>query len=184
MLTERPLSLPTPRSGDDCPVAGAIRVPGSPGLVVLGPHDQSSPNGERQMARLRRGPVYAGLPGIPRILYVSVPDRPSELAEERPWGTALITWASKARYRGSVLLRGRRLDGPGRIGFGDGTSPELGLRLPAGSWADAGAGGRGRNVSGWRITKVETWFRSEGCYAFQVDGRNFSYTLPFVVFAN
>lgn len=182
-LADRPFSLPRLRSSDDCPFAGAISFPGISGEGVLGPHNQNSPNGERQLARLRRGPVYAGLPGIPRILTLSLPG-PGSSTESRPWVEALITWVGKRRYRGPVLVRGGRLDGQGRIGFGGGTSPEFELRLPAGTWADAGTGGRDRSVSGWRIAKVESRFRSAGCYAFQVDGRKFSYALPFQVFAN
>ena len=43
------------------------------------------------------------------------------------------------------------------------------------------AGGRIRRDAGWRVTAVPTLIRSPGCYAFKVDGLEFSYVLAFGV---
>ena len=67
------------------------------------------------------------------------------------------------RYAGRVLVRGRRLDGPGLVRFGRGLVPALELRMPAGR----------------REQPSFTRLRSPGCYAYQVDGRTFSRVVIF-----
>jgi hypothetical protein len=66
----------------------------------------------------------------------------------------------------------------GRIGFGAGARPRRELRLPAGApWPSQPVD----IPEGWRAAKVPTRIRATGCYAFQVDGRGFSYVLTFAV---
>ena len=71
-------------------------------------------------AALGDGPVYAafGSPA-PRVVYTHVGD---------------TIWISAPEYRGPVLVRGRRIDARGTVGFGSALKPSSELRLPAGSW--------------------------------------------------
>lgn len=182
-LERRPLELPNvevpasataaerefQRGADNCwswgaPEPGAIVLPAI-GEAPLGPYP-----GE---AKLERGPVYAALlRGAPRIAFLS---------EERmapgssSWAVATL-WVSRPSYQGPVLVRGGRLDRSGRIGFG--RRPREELRLPAGlPWTTQPID----LPPGWRAAEIPTRIRHPGCYAFQVDGRGFSYVLTFAV---
>jgi hypothetical protein len=159
------------RGADNCwswgaPEPGAIVLPAI-GEAPLGPYP-----GE---AQLERGPVYAALlRAAPRIVFLSE-ERRVRGSSSRAVATL---WASRPTYEGPVLVRGGRLDRPRRIGFGSGVKPRHELRLPAGSpWPS-----QPLDVpSGWRAAKIATRIRDPGCYAFQVDGRGFSYVLTFAV---
>jgi hypothetical protein len=184
-LERRPLELPNvqvptsataagrkfPRHADDCwsqgaPEPGAIVLPAIGG-ALLGPYP-----GE---AELERGPVYAALlRGAPRIVFLS---EERMVRASRSWAVATL-WASRPSYDGPVLVRGGRLDRPGKIGFGWGARPRYELRLPAGApWPSQPVD----IPPGWRAAKIRARIRDPGCYAFQVDGRGFSYVLPFAV---
>lgn len=184
-LERRPLELPNvevpagataagrtfPRHADDCwsrgaPQPGAIVLPAI-GEAPLGPYP-----GE---AKLRRGPVYAALlRGAPRIVFLS---EERMVRGSRTWAVATL-WVSRPGYDGPVLVRGGRLDRPGRIGFGRGARPRYELRLRAGApWPSQPID----IPPGWRAAKIPARIPDPGCYAFQVDGRGFSYVLPFAV---
>jgi hypothetical protein len=84
------------------------------------------------------------------------------------WRGGRVTWASAPSYTGPVLIRGRQLGGPGAVGFGEGRVPYDELQLLAsGTGAPRPAGGGRAWLSFTRV-------RSAGCYAYQVDGTNFS----------
>lgn len=186
MLERRPLDLPRVdlhgRSIREYGIAGrcvegsgvpvnAIVLPRIPGVAALGPV------GERE----RYGPVYAALPeGAPRLVFLAGLPR---IGDSR-WRLVRTLWISDPRYDGPVLVRGGRLDRVGMLGFGDDLPPRRSLRLPAGGWweTDIGSreGGSARDA-GWRVTAVPTLIRSPGCYAFKVDGLEFSYVLAFGV---
>jgi hypothetical protein len=87
------------------------------------------------------------------------------------WGVFKAMWAIDPRYLGPVLVRGRQLDGDdtlrfekGEPGFSDQTrahpAPEL-------------------RESGGYIHPAVTRVRTLGCYAYQVDGIGFSYSIVF-----
>jgi len=174
------------------PDVGAIALPGVPGEAALGPWPRaagptvsgSGPGGrhadpELGQAVLERGPVYGALlAGPPRIVYLQPP-----IGKSR-WQAVRTIWVSRPSYGGPVLVRGGRLDRPGRLGFGRRHRPQWELRLPAGDWPhrDLHPSGRGRPLAGgWRASSVPTRIRAPGCYAFQVDGLGFSYVLAFGV---
>lgn len=182
-LEARRLQLPPLDAGAKCPLANAIALPGAPAEAGLGPGRPS----EAGVAELRRGPVYVVFPGTPRILdFPAAGDRRSA---NGGWRTAEILWASRPSYQGPVLVRGRRLDGPGRLGFGPGPRPRPQLRLPAGGWMERrrplGVWNRTAHPrKGWRMAVSSTRIPSAGqsgirCYAYRVDGHGFSYTLSF-----
>jgi len=87
-------------------------------------------------------------------------------------GTKAI-WGISIRYPGAVLVRGRQLDGPNEVRFENGSPgftdekrlhPDADLRLV------------GPKPHGDPAT---TRLRAPGCYAYQVDGRGFSYLVVF-----
>jgi hypothetical protein len=185
-LERRPLELPSVdlqgRSIREYGIAGrcfgeievgAIALPGIPGEAALGPWPG--------LKQLKRGPVYAALlAGPPRIVYLS--GLPT-VGQSR--GRAVPTiWVSRPSYDGPVLVRGGRLERPGRLGFGSHAQPRTELRLPAGSWPRGDAPRAVQTPKGWRATGVPTRIRVPGCCAFQVDGQGFSYVLAFGVQSN
>jgi hypothetical protein len=89
------------------------------------------------------------------------------------WRGARVTWEATAAYRGPVLIRGRRVDGAGALGFGEGHVPYDELQLLASGMGPPAPPGGGR---AWlSLTRV----RSAGCYAYEVDGTSFSSVIVF-----
>jgi hypothetical protein len=69
------------------------------------------------------------------------------------------------------LIRGRQLDGPNGLGFGDRKWPYVEMQLPPGQ-GDPQSGG-------WRFWGGYARFRAPGCYGAQVDGTDFSEVIVF-----
>jgi hypothetical protein len=94
--------------------------------------------------------------------------RPSP--RRRGWYDSKTLWFARPGYRGPVFIRGRQLDGPHVVVFGEGPSlidPQMGT--------GATLNGRG----GWRQWPGGTWLRTPGCYAWQIDGSGFSEVIVF-----
>jgi hypothetical protein len=73
-------------------------------------------------------------------------------------------WAADPREQGPILVRGRRVDGPGEIRFGEAANLKPELELPLRSfvtWPGLPAGWRGFT----EYSKVT----GPGCYAYQID---------------
>ncbi len=87
------------------------------------------------------------------------------------WELARVSWVADASYQGPLLIRGRRLDAQGAVGFGPGRVPydELQLNVPV----LATPRGTGREWPTFTRT------RGPGCYFYQVDGTGFSETILF-----
>jgi hypothetical protein len=151
----RPLRLPAYERGAACPVSRIdTRVAWSRAGVAEG---------------VGPGPVY---PILGRSTTVSVFERD----DWGSWRGTKVLWFVHQRYRASVLIRGRRLDGWERLRFDDGSSPPAELRIARGEsvyWNGKPAGSRGR-PSYVRV-------RAPGCYAAQIDGINFSRVVVFRV---
>lgn len=166
-LRSRPLRLPrmppgTCRMRPELSPATA-NVPGRPGEAALGD-----------------GPVYVAFRGIPRLLD-AVPTKKSGLAPSR-WRVGRTVWISAPPYRGPVLVRGDRVDGPGRLGFGVTVTPKWELRLPGGKWEERSVTfrrWRGAAQKGWRFADALMRVRAKGCYAVQIDGLSFSDVIVF-----
>jgi hypothetical protein len=83
------------------------------------------------------------------------------------WDGTKALWTVPSYY-GPYVVRGRQLDGPGELRFDQGPAwtrrmnPELRLVGPE---AD--------------LHPAATYLRGPGCYAYQVDGRGFSYLIVF-----
>jgi hypothetical protein len=148
----RPLDLPQLERGAACP---ASRVDARVAWSRAGIAEGVGP-----------GPVY---PILGRSKRLAVFARDGWGA----WRGTKVLWFVHQRYRGNVLIRGRRLDGWQRLRFDDGLVPSDELRIAAGlspaRWRDQPSGSRGR-PSYIRV-------RAGGCYGVQIDGTTFSRTV-------
>jgi hypothetical protein len=145
----RSLVLPTVRPGGACPVTHTlVRVRWNPMPFVQG-----------------RGPV--ALQDVPPVAgpFIDVggsqPDELGYRGEKTPW---LV----RDTYRGSLLIRGRKLDGTSRIRFAKG----YGDHLTELSWSTVDQGKN--HYHGWYGLPSATLVRQLGCYGFQIDGTSFS----------
>lgn len=118
-------------------------------------------------------PVYlqnVGSAPVPGTIDIS-----QSLADDKGWRGQKTPWLVPASYRGPVLIRAARIDATGPSvalakGYGDHLAE---LRFRSGE--SNGARGRIQGLPGrYRFLASSALFRSEGCYAFQVDGLSFS----------
>ena len=85
-----------------------------------------------------------------------------------------IFWITAPTYHGPILIRGWQLGGTHPVRFSTLDGPLLpDVQLPPGT----NLGG------GWRQQILYVRVRMPGCYAWQVDGTSFSYTIAFHVTA-
>ena len=148
----RPLQIPSVSPDAACPVSQANPQIWSRQAPGLGPGPV--------------GPVGLGTDAVLRY-------RPA--SHGNPWGKQKVLWASSPDYLGPILVRGGRVDEPGGLGFSVGNGPPLAeLQLPP---IPAGSPARGSN--GWAGWPSYTRVQAPGCYAYQVDGTDFSYTIVF-----
>jgi hypothetical protein len=155
LALRRPLHLP-PLVRGRCPVQRA-RVVEPNVSAALGP-----------------GPVYAVIadPAGPWNTLTFGPARGSILAGSGYAGQKVL-WLGAPSYHGPVLIRGGQLGGHHPVKFFAGTPvlfPEL--QFPPQPDGNPGAGG-------WRQWPSGTAVRAPGCYAWQVDGTTFSYSVVF-----
>jgi hypothetical protein len=153
----RPLHLPKIAAGAHCPISHVDRrVPWSRinifGGTGIGP-----------------GPVY---PGLPSAFLMATRDQ----QYGGPWFGEKVFWYVAPVYQGPVLIRGRRLDGPQRMGFNGAKRANAELRIARGqsvTWDGQPRGSRGV-PSAVRVLKP-------GCYGVQIDGSAFSRIVVFRV---
>jgi hypothetical protein len=153
----RPPRLPVVAPGSACPASridhrvAPVRFPGGPGI---GP-----------------GPVYPGLGATPGVLN-TVKDTQFGSA----WQGQKVFWYIAPSYRGRVLIRGTRLDGPGWLGFNGTRVPKDELRIEpytTVSWSGQPRYSRGIPTAIRALTA--------GCYAAQIDGKTFSKVVVFTI---
>jgi hypothetical protein len=106
--------------------------------------------------------------------------RPSLLAF-RPspipgWAGQKVLWFALPAYTGPVLVRGRRLDGPGQMRFEAGRGSTAELR-----WSPGETVGWTGQVARSRGLPSGVLVRTPGCYAVQIDGTSFSRVVVFPV---
>jgi hypothetical protein len=152
----RPLDLPKLGPGGTCPVSrSAPSITGA--RFGVG-------------SAFGQGPVYAIL-GLSATLVVGA--RPDEWGPG-PWLGQKVLWFVHPRYRGPVLIRGRRLGGWQWMRFDGGRRPAAEIRIETGetvTWSGQAPGSRGRP------SYVRA--RTAGCYAAQIDGTSFSEVIVF-----
>ena len=149
----RPLHLPTVAAGAACPASKIDRRIDWRRMHIFGGFG------------IGRGPVY---PGLPSGSFVATSDQ----QYGTKWYGEKVFWFIVPSYRGRVLIRGRRIDAPGRVGFNGAKTPDAELRIePYDTVSWSGQPRHGRGIpSGVRILE-------KGCYAFQIDGTTFSRTV-------
>jgi len=119
-----------------------------------------------------RGPVYPVMAG--GVLGL-VSGQGTEFAGSA-WGGQKTLWFVSPRYKGPVLIRGRRVGPAGFVRFGRATVPAAELRILSGTSMN---GNPAVADIGQRYLPSYTRLREPGCYAFQVDGLTFSYPVVF-----
>ena len=159
----RPLHLPAVAAGESCPVSAV---------------DAEFNFDKYGVARgIGRGPAYPigfSQPGSV-LQYLDPPPVNSEFAGSK-WNGQKVLWFVAPRYRGPVLIRGRRLDAPDVLRFERGKVPPAELRIRSGFSL---VGNPGVNNFGQRYRPSYTRFRAPGCYAYQIDGTTFSRVVVF-----
>lgn len=150
----RQLRLPRLAPGGKCPISPIDRRVSWQRINIFG----GSGTG--------RGPVYPGLGGSGGRFTAT-------RRSARPWFSGKLFWYVTPSYRGPVLIRGHRLDGPQSLRFNGGKHPrELRIRRNATvSWNGQPPGSRGVPS----ILRIH----AAGCYGVQIDGTNFSRSVIF-----
>ena len=161
-LRARPLRLPTFAAGDPCPVTQPL------------PLDPPPPAGH-PLVCCDGGPALAlgRAPLFPAAGYFRGEGTQVHLQvkETSPgWYGSKAPWASRPGYRGWVLIRTARLDGPGRgrVELQIDGSPDIsGDSIGVNEEAD------------WQFWPGVTEVTGAGCYAYQVDGSGFTEVIVF-----
>lgn len=149
----RPLALPTMSLGAYCPL--------TPGASIS-PHF---------------GPGLGGGPAYPIMSNDAIYHYSAAQPTRDGWVELKILWVSAPTYSGPLLVRGHRIDGPQSLLFttsatGGSDPPQEELRLFASNTSP---------LEGWRNWPSYTFIQTPGCYAYQVDGTTFSYTIVFLI---
>lgn len=167
-LQQRPLHLPSLKSGTSCPTThGRQVIPGFSDFLE------------------GKGPIYADFFGVSTsdqeqgvLRYV---DAQTFEGGTSGWGGQKVLWFIDPAYHGPALIRGQRLDGPGQVRFDSETN-----QLSA-SAADTLltalqiiGGGNGKPWPNWGSN---TRLQNPGCYAYQIDGPHFSTVIIFQAIA-
>jgi hypothetical protein len=145
----RPMHLPTLRTGQHCPSDAGERVDaGGFGGIALGS-------------------------GTVRVIVASEGDLSRRVAVlNRPtpdgWLTLKTLWFSVPTYTGPFVVRVARLDGQGQMGLGE-PRIEGPLVVPPGPTLNGS--------DGYRTSPGSLWVKTPGCYGWQVDGLTFSETV-------
>jgi hypothetical protein len=135
-------------------------IPGRP--CPIGPAQSVSP---AFGTALGTGPIYPVGLGVEAVLTYSSASFPA------PWGGQKVLWVGDPAYHGIALIRGHQLDGPNEVRFNQGAEPPAELRLDS-STPD-------NTTGGWNNWPSYTRVRAPGCYAYQVDGPDFTLVIPF-----
>jgi len=151
-LLQQSLKLPKLKPGAECPRATGKQIAPAYGLAV------------------GNGPVYAAGFGVEGILHFDQPIPMGSQFYGSTWSGNKVLWIVAPAYRGPVLVRGGRLDGPEALRF------NLGLDPPSELWMDAVPN---YFSDDWRAEPSFTRLQAPGCYAYQVDGQGFTEIIVF-----
>jgi hypothetical protein len=125
------------------------------------------------------GPVYpviADPAGPSGVLTFAYPPPPGSYRAGTGFGGQKVLWIGAPGYRGPVLIRGGQLGGHNPVKF-DGGTPVYFPELQVPPQSQRGLGDLPGH--GWREWSSGTDLRAPGCYAWQIDGTAFSYTVVF-----
>ncbi len=150
-LLSRPLQIPTQTAGSACPAAEQNGTLRDHGAANAGP-------------AFGPGPAYPTLgsdTGHAVFLYGL------GWAPYEGWQGSKLLW-TVPHYNGPYIVRGRQIDGPNILQFDQGPQ-----------WTDT-LHNEIRLVGPYSgLNPAATYLRTPGCYAYQVDGRGFSYLIVF-----
>jgi hypothetical protein len=161
-LLQRPLKLPRIAPGASCPTTKERQVNAQFGITQ------------------GNGPVYAtiGTETIesPAILRYTTPqhfmyNEPVNIG----WGGAKVLWFVSPDYKGPILVRGQQIDGPHAIRF----LSDLTTNQPIAQELVFDTASYSGDSFHWPNFGFYTLLQAPGCYAYQVDGINFSYVIIF-----
>jgi hypothetical protein len=153
----RPLHLPRLAPGTACPISRVDRRIDWTRVRIYGG------------SGIGHGQVYPGLGSSGRRLSAT-----RDVEYGGAWARGKVFWYVGPKYRGRVLLRGRRLDGSQGLGFNGRRLPARELRIEpfdTVSWEGQPAGSRGM--------PADVRVRAPGCYGVQIDGTTFSRLVVF-----
>jgi hypothetical protein len=140
-------------------------VPGALCPMTTTPGTQVAPDFS---AALGNGPVYAVGFASDSKLHLHF------AAVVNGWRTVKVLWISHPSYPGPILIRGQQLDGVNPLHFGRGIGVlQPDLFLPDENTAPT----RSHTPSGWHFWTSYTYVYALGCYAYQIDGLDFSYRI-------
>jgi hypothetical protein len=110
------------------------------------------------------GPAYPVFPYAPAAgsLDFDYPPPPESTFAGSPWSGQKVLWFLAPGHGTRVLVRGRQLNGPQRVRFGEGPTPASEMKL-------VGSGGH----------PARTRLRGGGCYGYQIDGPDYSRVVVF-----
>jgi hypothetical protein len=151
-LLRRPLHIPAVAAGTPCPAA-----------------EQNGTLGDRGVLDVVGAPAFGPGPAYPtlssdggRAVLGYFPSWGYE-----GWGGTKLLW-TVPRYLGPYIVRGRQVDGSNELRFDQGPNWTNELHREI------------RLVGPYpRLNPAATFLRAAGCYAYQVDGRGFSYLIVF-----
>lgn len=93
---------------------------------------------------------------------------------------AKVAWISRPEYTGPALIRGKRIDSTGDVRFApSGAALATDLRFEYDTRVRAGG-----SEEGWRFLPSTVSFGAPGCYAFQIDGLDWTVTIVMDTNAN
>jgi hypothetical protein len=152
-LENKPLHLPTLSPGATCPV--------TPEQQHIAPDHQYA---------IGAGPVYL-VSEAPTSAVTFLDADGNDPGS--PWKISKVFWEVAASYRGPAIIRGGQIDGTHQVGFNGGLGQTAGntqgtepilrdLRL------------LGDAAGQWKTYLTFVRLQSPGCYAFQIDGQDFS----------
>jgi len=153
----RPLHVPRLAPGASCPVSATHVVKLGPSA---GPRTLPGP-----------GPAYPVLTTDVSVDFVYPPDPRQTDFYGSGWGGNKVLWWVQNSYKGPVLIRGRQLDGSHAVRFDRGMPPQLEIRIGVVHDGYYRTHARGRAS----YTRLE----AAGCYAYQIDGVDFSRVIVF-----
>ena len=149
-------------------------------LPKLASHGQCPPDESHEYDNGQFGGFALGQPPLQPLIAINRrSDAPStkegilhfrRSPDEPGWHQIKTLWFAWPSYQGPALIRGRQLDGTNPIQFGE--SPSLTDPYLA-------AGPTANGEKGFREWPGATWIRAPGCYAWQIDGVDFSYVIVF-----
>ncbi len=157
-LLRRPLHLPVVAAGASCPTSPEKKVHPSFGITQ------------------GNGPAYATIGTeiitAPAVFhYADAQHFGSGGADNQGWGGQKVLWFVNPSYQGLVLVRGHQVNGPHEMRFDGSLS---GRPLAQYLVIDPTRGG-----TPWPNLGSYTRLQAPGCYAYQIDGANFSDVVVF-----